>query len=142
MIELARWTIDMDNGRKTIFRWLAGGYTGQATLSGSFYYHGPGRAPANCLNTLLDGHRLTGEQAFLDKAEQIIRRCIHPEDDIEARNLLDAERKWFYTMFLQALAGYLDFKAERGQIDRMYAYARSSLRNYARLDGRTRVSLP
>ena len=35
-------------------------------------------------------------------------------------------------MFLQALGRYLDFKAERGQIDRMYAYARASLRNYAR----------
>ena len=75
---------------------------------------------------------MTGEPAFLDKAEQIIRRCIHPADDIEARNLLDAENKWFYTMFLQALGRYLDFKAERGQLDRMYAYARSSLLNYAR----------
>jgi YetA-like protein len=131
VIELARWTIDMDDGRKTIFRWLAGGSTGHATSSGSSDYHGPGRAPGNCVNTLLDGFRLTGEQMFVDKAEQIIRRCIHPLDDIEARNLLDAENKWFYTMFLQALGRYLDFKAEYAQLDRMYAYARSSLRNYA-----------
>ena len=130
-IELAQWTIDMDDGRKTIFRWLASGYTGHATASGSPIYHGPGRAPGNCVNTLLDGYRLTGERVFLDKAEQIIRRCIHPADDIEARNLLDAENKWFYTMFLQALGRYLDFKAEYGQIDHMYAYARASLRNYA-----------
>ncbi len=78
------------------------------------------------------GSRLTGEPEFLAKAEQVIRRCIHPADDIEARNLLDAENKWFYTMFLHALGRYLDFKAERGQMDRMYAYARASLLNYAR----------
>ena len=84
------------------------------------------------MNTLLDGYRLTGERMFLDKAEQIVRRCIHPADDIESRNLLDAENKWFYTMFLQALGRYLDLKAERGQLDRMYAYARASLLSYAR----------
>ena len=131
-IELARGTIDMDDGRKTVFRWLARGCTGHATSSGSFSYHGPGRAPANSLDALLVGSRLTGEPEFLAKAEQIIRRCIHPADDIEARNLLDAENKWFYTMFLQALGRYLDFKAERGQLDRMYAYARASLLHYAR----------
>ncbi len=130
-IELARWTIDMDDGRKTIFRWLSRGCTGHGTASAPFY-HGPGRASANSLDSLLVGSRLTGESEFLAKAEQIIRRCIHPADDIAARNLLDAETRWFYTMFLQALGRYFDFKAELGQFDRMYAYARASLLNYAR----------
>ena len=49
-----------------------------------------------------------------------------------ARNLLDAENRWFYTMFLQALGRYLDYKAELGQLDFMYAYARASLLHYAR----------
>jgi hypothetical protein len=35
-------------------------------------------------------------------------------------------------MFLQALGKYLDEKIERGQIDRMYAYAQASLLRYAR----------
>ena len=131
VIELAHWTIEMDDGRKSVVRWLDGGYTGHATMSGLATYHGPGRAPANSVNTLLDGYRLTGNQSFLDKAEQIIRRCIHPSDDVESRNLLDAENKWFYTMFLQALGRFLEFKTEYGQLDRMYAYARASLRNYA-----------
>jgi hypothetical protein len=131
-IELAQWTLDMDDGQQTIYRWLARGDTGHATSSGSSYYHGPGRAPGNCVNSLLDGYRLTGERMFLDKAERIIRRCIHPADDIESRNLLDAENKWFYTMFLQALGRYLDLKAEWGQLDEMYAYARASLLSYAR----------
>jgi hypothetical protein len=131
-IELAHWTIDMDDGHKTVLRFLSREDTGYATFSGDFLYHGPGRASANGVNTLLDGYRLTRERVFQDKAEQIIRRCIHPADKIEAHNLLDAENKWFYTMFLQALGRYLDLKNEFGQIDRMYAYARASLLHYAR----------
>ncbi|MGH7171127.1 MAG: hypothetical protein ACRELF_00160 [Gemmataceae bacterium] len=131
-IELAQYAIDMDDGSKTIFRWLDRGPTGHATASGSRLYHGPGRAPANSVNVLLDGHRLTGERRFLDKAEQLIRRCIHPADDISSRDLLDAENKWFYNMFLQALGRYLDYKAELGELDFLYAYARASLLHYAR----------
>ncbi|MBY0232301.1 MAG: hypothetical protein K2W96_23740 [Gemmataceae bacterium] len=131
-VELARWVIDMDDGAKTVFRWLAGGRTGLASSSRTPDYHGPGRGSGNSLAALLDGHRLTGDDAFLDKAEEIILRVIHPADDVSARNLLDAENRWFYTMFLQALGKYLGHKAERGELDRMYGYARASLLHYAR----------
>jgi hypothetical protein len=131
-IDLAQFVIDIDDGRKTVFRWFDLGPTGLASASGSLTYHGPGRAAANSLSVLLDGHRLTGAPKFMQKVEEIIRRCIHPADDIEARNLPDVERKWFYTMFLQSLAKYLDYKAERGELDDMYAYARASLLHYAR----------
>lgn len=131
-IGLARFVIAMDDGRQTIFRWLARGRTGLATASGSATYHGPGRAGGNSLNALIDGHRLTGEPEFLLKAEEIIRRCVHPADDIDERQLLDAERKWFYTVFLQSLGKYLDYKAELGALDHIYAYARASLLHYAR----------
>ena len=128
---LARWVIDMDDGRKTVFRWLARGDTGYASQSRDAGYHGPGRGSGNSLSALLDGHRLSGDPAFLAKAEQIVRRCIHPADDVPKRNLLDVENRWFYTMFLQSLGKYLDHKAERGDLDRMYAYARASLLHYA-----------
>lgn len=131
-IDLAQFVCDLDDGRKTVFRWLDHGATGLATGSGSRTYHGPGRASANSLSVLLDGHRLSGEKNFLDKAEEIIRRCIHPLDDIEANQLLDVERKWFYTMFLQSLGKYLDYKIDRGELDQMYAYGRESLLHYAR----------
>lgn len=129
---LARWVIDMDEGAKSVFRWLASGDTGRASSSRSPSYHGPGRGAANSIAALIDGHRLSGDMAFLAKAEQLIRRCIHPADDVLARTLLDAENRWFYTMFLQSLSRYLDYKAERGEIDSMYAYARASLLHYAR----------
>ena len=49
-----RWVIDMDDGRKTVFRWLAGGDTGLASSTGSELYHGPGRGAANSILTLLE----------------------------------------------------------------------------------------
>jgi hypothetical protein len=132
VIDSAQYVIDADDGSKTIFRWLDRGYTGLATASGSYSYHGPGRSPANSVNALLDGYRLTRHQRFIEKAEQVIRRCVHPEQDIEALNLRDAENKWFYLMFLQSLGKYLDEKAEHGQIDGMYAYGEAALLHYAR----------
>jgi hypothetical protein len=131
-LELARWVVDMDDGRKTVFRWLASGDTGLASKSRGDDYHGPGRGAANSLSVLIDAHRLSGDVAFLTKAEQLLRRCVHPKDDVAARNLLDVENRWFYTMFLQALGRYLDHKAELGQRDFFYAYARASLLHYAR----------
>ncbi len=62
----------------------------------------------------------------------MIRRCIHPRADIAALDLLDAERKWSYTVFLQAIGKYLHYKAERGQLDDAYGYARASLLHFAR----------
>jgi hypothetical protein len=131
-IDLAQWVIDMDDGTKTVFRWLDRGDTGLASATVSPLYHGPGRGAGNSIQALLDGHRLTGDPQFLAKVEQLIRRCIHPADDIAARNLLDAERRWSYTVFLQALGRYLDYKAELDKIDAMYAYARAALLHYAR----------
>jgi hypothetical protein len=131
-IGLAEWVVDMDDGSKTVFRWLDRGYTGQASASGSVLYHGPGRGAANSIVALLNGHHLTSRHEFLEKAEQLIRRCIHPSDDIASRDLLNAEQRWFYTVFLEALGRYLSYKEERGDIDRMYAYARASLLHYAR----------
>jgi hypothetical protein len=129
---LARWVIDMDDGSKTIFRFLSRADTGRASMSRDDSYHGPGRGSGNSLSALLDGHRLSGDRAFLAKAEQLVSRCIHPADDVSKRNLLDVENRWFYTIFLQALGKYLDHKVGRGELDLMYAYARAGLLHYAR----------
>jgi hypothetical protein len=47
-------------------------------------------------------------------------------------DLLNAERRWSYPVFLAALARYLDLKAEAGKCDAIYGYAQASLLNYAR----------
>jgi hypothetical protein len=132
VLGLARWVIDMDDGDLTVFRWLARGPTGWATATASLTYHGPGRGAGYSITTLLNAHQLTGDARFLIKAEEFIRRCIHPSDDVESRELLDTERRWSYTVFLQTLGRYLDWKAERQDRDVMFDYARASLLHYAR----------
>jgi hypothetical protein len=131
-IELANFVIDIDDGSKTVFRWLAKGSTGLASASRTLDYHGPGRGAGNALSALIDGHRLTRDSVFLNKGEELIRRVCHPDEDIARLTLLDAENRWFYTMFLQALGKYLDYKADLGQVDAMYGYARAVLLHYAR----------
>ncbi len=132
VLELARWVLDMDDGRKTIFRWVDRGPTGLASMTTSADYHGPGRGAAYSIDTLLNASRLTGDRRYSEVADQLIRRCIHPDDDLEARHLLDAERRWHYTVFLQMLGRYLDKKMAAREIDGMFAYAKAALLRYAR----------
>jgi hypothetical protein len=131
-LTLADWVVAMDDGRRTVFRWLSTGYTGLASATAAPDYHGPGRGSGHAVAVLLSGFRLSGDRRYLDKAEALIRRCIHPEDDIEARQLLDVERRWSYTVFLQVLGRYLGEKAGMNEVDARYAYAQSALLHYAR----------
>jgi hypothetical protein len=132
VLQLAEWVIAMDDGRKSRFRWIDRGDTGHASSTKWADYHGPGRGAGNSINALLDAHRLSGDARYLDKAEVLIARCSHPDDDPEALELRDAENRWSYTVFLQALGKYLEHKAERNLIDQRYTYAREVLLNYAR----------
>ena len=131
-LHLTRFVVDIDDGSRTPYRYLASGDTGYASASRSFDYHGPGRGSGNSLNALVDGHRLTGERLFLDKAEQLIRRCTHPRQNIERLTLLDPENRWFYTIFLQSLGKYLQWKIDLDELDAMYAYGRDVLLHFAR----------
>lgn len=129
---LAKWVTEMDEGRRRAGGWLDRRRTGFASVTAGRDYHGPGRGCGNSINALLDGYAATGEQRWLDKAEELIRRCIHPRDDIGLRQLEDVEHRWSYSVFLQTLGRYLDVKAEAGELDRMFCYARESLLHYAR----------
>ncbi len=131
VLSLADWVVAMDDGRLTIFRLLDDGPTGLASATYEPSYHGPGRGAGNSVNALLDGWLLTTNRAYLDKAEALIRRVVHPADDVAARDLLNVEARWSYTVFLSVLDRYLSLKAEAGEIDEPYAYARASLLHYA-----------
>ncbi len=126
-LELADWLIAADDGKLTVFRFLSPQPTGVITAAGNPNYQGPGRGSANALDILQVGFLLTGQQRYLDKAEEVIRRVTHPRQDLEALNLLDAETRWYYNMYLQNLGRYLDLKAELGQLDQMYAYGQAVL---------------
>jgi hypothetical protein len=131
VIQLADWVMDMDDGRKSRFRWIDRRDTGLASGTRSPDFHGPGRGAGNSINALLDAHRLTSDPRYLAKADALIARCVHPDDDPEAFDLRDAENRWSYTVFLQTLGKYLEHRADRGLIDAPYAYARAVLLRYA-----------
>lgn len=96
-----------------------------------YEFEGPGRASGNALNTLLDAYLATEDSNYIDCAEELISKCISPEDDIPARDLLNAEYRWMYNIFLQALGRYLDIKRGMGALDSCFWYGRSALLKYA-----------
>jgi len=89
------------------------------------------RGTGNAITACLDAFEVSGDNSYLSKAEGLIRGTLHPNDDIESRNLLDAEVAWSYTVLLVAVAKYLNKKTELDQIDAGYDYARTSLIAYA-----------
>lgn len=132
VVSLARWVLAMDDGRQTLLGAVDARPTGHASATSSVEYHGPGRGAGNSINALLDAFTATGERAFMDKAEELVRRCIHPRDDVAGRGLGDIEARWSYLVFLQALGKYLEVKAEMAGFDSSFFYARESLLAYAR----------
>ncbi|MEQ8848763.1 hypothetical protein [Botrimarina sp.] len=131
VVACAEWVLAMEDGSRTPFRWLAGGPTGLSSSSGNPDYHGPGRGPGNATETLLTAFELTGDGRYLDRVEELMRRVVHPRDDQHALDLLDAETRWYYNLYLQALGRYLEIKHEHGEHDEAYAYGRQTLLAYA-----------
>jgi hypothetical protein len=143
VISLADWAIAMDRS------WL--GATGTATMTASPDYQGPGRGAGNSLNAALDGWQLTGESHYLDFADTIVRRVVHPGDDVDRLDLLNAEKRWSYTVFLMALIKYLRLRGTGAAWDERYAYAQACLQRYVRwmldherpyLDAREHLEFP
>ena len=131
VIGLADWVINMDDGRQNILGILDDGPTGLASGGSGNGHQVPNRAGGNSINALLDAWLLTADRSYVDFAEQLIRRSVHPEDDIDSLNLLDIEHCWSYTVFLSNVAKYLELKQECGEIDESYTYAQVSLLHYA-----------
>jgi hypothetical protein len=130
VLGLANWVVNMDDGSHRLFGRFDRRPAGLCSMTETFY-HGPGRGAGNSINALLDAFVLTREARYRIKAEELIRRCIHPKDVIAQRHLDNVEHRWSYTVFLQILGKYLDIKVEANEIDYMYSYARASLLHYA-----------
>jgi len=90
------------------------------------------RATGNCLTTTIDAFELTGESRYLVRAARLIQDTVHPADNPDDRNLLDAESSWSYTVFFVALCRYLSVKRLWNQHDGDFTHARESLLTYAR----------
>lgn len=132
VLSLANWVINRDDGRLNILGWVDNGPTGLVSFTTDPSYHGPGRGCGLSINALVDAWILTGQRLYIDKAEELIRRSVHPSDDVDARDLLNVELRWSSTVHLSALARYLRIKAEAEEFDTMYAYSRAALLNYAK----------
>lgn len=96
-----------------------------------FELDGPGRASGNSLNACLDAFLLTRDQQYLSALADLIRTCATPTDNLDAMRFLDVERRWMYTIYLQALARFLDLSVEIGAPDPLVAHARATLLHYA-----------
>ena len=130
--QLGDWVVAMEDGSTTIFSLLDGHPTGFASQTAFPDFHGPGRGAGNTINAACEAFRLDGCRANLAFAERIIRRCVHPSQDLAELDLLDAENRWSYTVFLKFLSRYLDLKREFGERDRMYYYARDTFVHFGR----------
>jgi len=113
--------------KRTINAWLS---NRQSTLAWPRFPLS--RGTGNCINAGLDAFELTGEQCYFDNVIKLIKGTVHPNDKVGARDLLDAETCWSYTVFFVALAKYLAKKRELDDLDQDYCYARDSLLQYAR----------
>lgn len=131
VIGLADWVVAMDDGARTWLSLLDEGPTGKASCTVSPDYHKPGRGAGNSINALLDAYAACGDRRYMTKAEELLRRCIHPRDDVDALRLDEPEYRWSYLVFLQTLGKFLDVKAELGELDYWFYYARDSLLRYA-----------
>lgn len=131
VLTLADWVVKMDEGYEGLLGLFDRRPTGWSSSTVSLDYHGPGRGCAHSVSALIDAYLLSGDKKYRSKAEELIQRCIHPCDVISKRQLDQVEQRWSYTVFLQVLGKYLDFKVDGDEIDYMYCYARVSLLHYA-----------
>jgi hypothetical protein len=89
------------------------------------------RGTGNYLNALLDASLLAPDKDWLEHAEGVIRRTIHPADNIEKRNLLEVETGWSYLILMTSIARYLYLKSDAGNTDANYSYAKAAFMHYA-----------
>jgi hypothetical protein len=132
VVGLAEWVIKMDDGRRHVLGIASDLPTGSASCTTVSDYHGPGRGAGNSINALMDAWLATEYEKYLTKAIELIRRTIHPADDIAACELNNAELRWSYTVHLQALARFLELTSECGELGEIRDYTAASILHYAR----------
>src|SRR6185369_15060387 len=137
VIKLAEWELRALEGSGTVLATLKRGL-GYALLwwdsrgNGRLFPRYPlTRGTGNAVSSCLDAFEVGGARRFLDRAEELLRGALHPEDDLEARRLLEAETAWSYTVLLAALVKFLDKKRELGELDAGFQHARAALHAYA-----------
>jgi hypothetical protein len=88
------------------------------------------RGTGNYINTLLDSFELTSDKQYLEKAEKILINTFHFSDDIEQRNLIEIEKNWSYTIFLQSVSRYIVTKTNLNEQDKIFITILKSFTHY------------
>lgn len=88
------------------------------------------RGTGNYLNTLLDAYELTAAPHYLQRAEQVLQDCLHPNDDIHKRDLENIEVTWSYLVLLGTLPRYLRLKTIINQQDTVFQHMAAALHRY------------
>ncbi|MEZ6074783.1 MAG: glycosyltransferase [Pirellulaceae bacterium] len=129
VLELAKWVAVMDDGSQHLLGVVSESPTASCTRSPED--HLPGRGVGNSINCLMDGWLVSGDRQHLWKAEELIRRTIHPYDELDSKQLLDVERRWSYTVQLQSLARVWQLTTGVGEFSACREYCRAALLHYA-----------
>lgn len=140
VLNMTDWVLRLENGDKTIVDTLKKVVRNELTCikelakqgESTGYIHEFNRGTGNIIATLVSAYEITGNTERLDMAEKIIRESIHYRDDIEKRELLNAETRWSYTVLLHAMTRYLAIKELEGSLDAEYWYAREAFISYSR----------
>lgn len=88
------------------------------------------RGTGNYITALLDAFDLTLNRAYLQQCTEVIKQTISDTDDIDSRNLLNAEVAWSYTIMLAATARYLQLKSLLAEFDTDFHAVRQSFLAY------------
>ncbi len=88
------------------------------------------RGTGNYLNTLLDAYELTAAPQYLAQAERVLQNSLHPNDDIDARDLGNIEVTWSYLVLLGTLPRYLRLKTIIGQQDVVFLQMAAAFHRY------------
>ena len=128
IMQLADWVIAMDNGGCDLLAPLSKQTTGSASSTRDRDYHGPGRGIGNSINVLIDAWQLTHADHYLEFCVELVHRCVHPHDNIEALNLNDSENRWSYPIALQALLRFISIVG--GHAPETCEHLRHSLRHF------------
>jgi hypothetical protein len=131
VLQLADWLMAMDDGTQHILGLLSDAPTGRVSCTTQPDYQGPGRGAGNAIGVMLDAWLASGEQRYIGFAEELIRRTVHPQDDIASRDLNNFEQRWSYTVYLQHLARYLHFTEGIDRPNGIREYVVRSLLHYA-----------
>lgn len=89
------------------------------------------RGTGNYINALLDSYQLTGSERYFDRAFDVLKNTLHPNDDIDSFGFDNIELTWFYSILLQSVVRVLEIKRQQAALDEQFWYCRDILSTYA-----------